>query len=1598
MKKILLLISLIIPIMANAQNTASLWKKVNKANDEGKPQTAAQYLAQLEEAAAKQGDELEQLYISQLLYDTYREYNWKEANAYYPKMSSLRQKVYASIDEYIDNNKGHKRLIMLLYKRVEDRKSDIDRNPNRTGAQYRDIRRQCMEIIASHPGEKYYTAQLKQMVESMDSRSLSSSDKGQMAPASQVKFKLYSRNIPEVDVEVYRMKDNRLFEGYVEKKVRQALKSNATLVTSFKYADFANDYNISEEHDIFIDLEQVGNYVIMISNGDDCYCANACVSNVAAAVRDIGGHFEIYAADITTGKPYDAVDADIYRNENDAVNGIRTLKSTATERVPLDGFTLIGERRPFTDNKHGYALRLSKEGDLSSPLISLYRTYYGQMDRGFSVPSECIYTDRKLYKPTDTIYFKVLHYTSDGLKGHPVPNSSVEVSLYAPKSRETLSKLTLVTNDMGSASGFFTIPEGSQNGTYVISSGLSSASVRVETYKRPTFQIELQKNTDVNCFGDVVIQKGMLKSYAGFNIAGADVEYTVERQTGNTWGRYCGFWESATIAEGKVTSGNDGSFEVSFTAEKPEIPAHATNKDKVAAAYVINIKATDPQGETHSASVSVPVSDVPIDLNVEIKGSRTHEGRVIVDKDEIDSFLFKVTTLNGTPYGTEGSYTIEGMSGNVVRKGEFTSNEEMAAGFRSLPSGPYVIKAETRHRGVVIDTKSDIVLISKEDRKLPYQSDFFHYVICDRDTIDFLIGTSNELYLEMEIFDGNKVLYRKPLHLQEEMSHITLPYDEKWPTSVSLNLFGFRNGREVSKKCTFTNPQSIGIDVSIETLRDRTAPGNKEQMVLKAPSGSELLVSIFDVTTDRYGANSFWFSPISTASYKTMPYVTTSIGGGGGGIRIRGTRALAKGGNAVFNSAAMVESSAAPMQEMVYNDEAADMIQEEEAQEEPEQEFTARDNMSELIGFFPHVRPDADGRAVVEYTVGGALSTFRVLVMGYDSDLKTGNAEASFVVQKELMVMPNLPLFVRANDEIVLKAKVVNLSDRVIDGTAHISVTDPATGKEIKFKAFKNSRKLKLIAGAQDEISWTVKVPEGISGMKVKITYGDATASDGEIGEIIVESDETTLTEAASFIIGSGHGFSYYEKMLKEKFNAPDAIIRRAEFSTLDAVKESLPKASKPASDNIIDWVSQFYINQMRQKVLAADNKLSQGDKDQAEAFRKEAVARISKFQDSDGGMSWFRGMGSSTTLTLYFLDKIGQLRETGAITLTSQEQAVVERAVRFVDAQIARSYDRDIEYGFANANMFDIRTRWMDIEMSNNASKAFSRYLEKTADGWQKISILQKAQLIRTLMRCEGTKYWDKSTFGKRIEMLGSSLADYAVQNRTVGCYFPNAVMPFRGMMNNEIYAHSLLIDVFSRLGEKKVVNGIAQWLLLQKHNQAWSNTVATTDAVHALVSSNAKDLRLGAVYYTYKTRLVDAKESANEITIRREFIRASTGAALKDGEELKVGDEIIVRYLIHNSENRSFVRMEAMRPASFYPKDERSYYSWWGFYREMRESVTNYYWELLPEENTTVEERFFVTQEGTFNSGLVTIECLYADEYRGHTGASMMTSAMGR
>ena len=187
--------------------------------------------------------------------------------------------------------------------------------------------------------------------------------------------------------------------------------------------------------------------------------------------------------------------------------------------------------------------------------------------------------------------------------------------------------------------------------------------------------------------------------------------------------------------------------------------------------------------------------------------------------------------------------------------------------------------------------------------------------------------------------------------------------------------------------------------------------------------------------------------------------------------------------------------------------------------------------------------------------------------------------------------------------------------------------------------------------------------------------------------------------------------------------------------------------------------------------------------------------------------------------------------------------------------------------------------------------------------------------------------------------------------------------------------------------------------------------------DALHEVLNSSEETLETKVIALTasWKMPFSEIKAAGNGMKISRTYQRMTTGADsivrrtdLKEGEELNVGDKVIVSYKIWNEENRSFVRLTANRPANLMPVEQRSgYYGWRPFfyarrltipepngYRNVLPNATEYWFDVYPEENTTVSEEFYVTQKGTFQTPAVVIESMYAPHYRANDKPAAVTS----
>ena len=273
-----------------------------------------------------------------------------------------------------------------------------------------------------------------------------------------------------------------------------------------------------------------------------------------------------------------------------------------------------------------------------------YYYYNQQPQESKSITSIHLFTDRAIYRPGQTVYYKGIVLTRNQVEktGGVMADYSTTVVLRDANYKD-VDTIRLKTNEFGSFSGKFQLPQTGMNGQFTIYTKKDGGNVgfKVEEYKRPKFFVEYEPIKGTYKVNDTIKVTGIAKAYAGNNIDGANVKYRVVRQPRFLYPWF--FWrswqpptESMEIAHGEVKTDKDGKFVIEFTA----IPDLKIDKKlEPVFDYTVYADVTDINGETRSGEKSVSVSYKSLMLVSYIPGS--------LPADSLKSLNIRTQNMNG---------------------------------------------------------------------------------------------------------------------------------------------------------------------------------------------------------------------------------------------------------------------------------------------------------------------------------------------------------------------------------------------------------------------------------------------------------------------------------------------------------------------------------------------------------------------------------------------------------------------------------------------------------------------------------------------------------------------------------------------------------------------------------------------------------------------------------------------------------------------------------------------------------------------------------------------------------------------------------------
>ena len=196
-----------------------------------------------------------------------------------------------------------------------------------------------------------------------------------------------------------------------------------------------------------------------------------------------------------------------------------------------------------------------------------------------------------------------------------------------------------------------------------------------------------------------------------------------------------------------------------------------------------------------------------------------------------------------------------------------------------------------------------------------------------------------------------------------------------------------------------------------------------------------------------------------------------------------------------------------------------------------------RTNLQETAFWLPDLTADEDGSLRISFTSPEALTAWKFRLFAHDKFLNYTISEQSVVTQKELMVLPNVPRFLREGDALGLTAKVSNLTDTSMQVRVSLQLFDPVTSAPLSSSrqeafflggdagATQTQQSITLGPSSSATVRFPISVPEGASldgPLGYRVIARSDRFSDGEENAVPVLSDRTLVTVSRPFYLKRG--------------------------------------------------------------------------------------------------------------------------------------------------------------------------------------------------------------------------------------------------------------------------------------------------------------------------------------------------------------------------------------------------------------------------------------------------------------------------------------------
>ena len=590
------------------------------------------------------------------------------------------------------------------------------------------------------------------------------------------------------------------------------------------------------------------------------------VSNLAVMIQQLPDDRHRYVVvNATDGQPVPGAKIVLYdRNYDD--------KTGKFKRVIHARMTTDDQGEAYFKNVDGMVL-IYTSTDKFAPAKDIYLSrarYYEKKDDEVKYQ---LFTDRAIYRPGQKVHATAVSYIVKKGLDASVPGKSMELKFILRDANwKQVAEQKATTDEYGTASVDFELPKEGQTGQYSISvNGTATEYVRVEEYKRPTFEITFPKVNEKYTWGDTVVVKASAKTYAGVPVQGAKVEYQVTRRNQLWW------WGAGSAGQLVKTDScvtrEDGTFDVEIPLE-----ASLSGKDeadmsdfmRIARFFNFEVSAivTDISGESHEGVMSLPLGTKPTILTVNIPKR--------IEADSLKMVTFAYRNASGMPISSRLKYRIDEGEWKVAEANAPVAIKEYAASSTPSASSAQVWKSGVHQLEAICgqDTlQQKFTLFSMKDTHPVEPTTEWYYQTAktfprDGKPVYVQVGSSeNGAHIVYSIIAGNKLLEKGAWELGDSIVTLPFTYREEYASGVVINYSFVKNGECYTRKISIARPlPEKKLNITWKTFRDRLTPGQKEKWTLHIttpdgkPAKAQLMSVLYDKSLDQLAEHTWEMS------------------------------------------------------------------------------------------------------------------------------------------------------------------------------------------------------------------------------------------------------------------------------------------------------------------------------------------------------------------------------------------------------------------------------------------------------------------------------------------------------------------------------------------------------------------------------------------------------------------------------------------------------------------------------------------------------------------------------------------------------------------